>query len=153
MLTWKDVIHFAVSGNPEPDTRVEKSDEEWRNQLTEEQYRITRLKGTERPNSGALCGVYEPGIYQCVCCGTELFDSTIKFDSGTGWPSFTQPIRENAIQYEKDTSLGMTRVEVMCNTCDAHLGHVFPDGPPPGGLRYCVNSESLQLQDTGDKSG
>jgi len=153
MLTWKDVIHFAVSGNPKPDTRVEKSDEEWRNQLTEEQYRITRLKGTERPNSGALCGVYEPGIYQCVCCGTELFDSTIKFDSGTGWPSFTQPIRENAIQYEKDTSLGMTRVEVMCNTCDAHLGHVFPDGPPPGGLRYCVNSESLQLQDTGDKSG
>lgn len=146
MLTWKDVLHFAVAGNPEPDRRVEKTEEEWKAQLSAEEYRITRLKGTERPHSGELCSIYDPGIYQCVCCSTELFDSTIKFDSGTGWPSFTQPIAENAIRYEKDTSFGMTRVEVMCNTCDAHLGHVFPDGPPPGGLRYCINSVSLRLK-------
>jgi len=146
MLTWKDVLHFAVAGNPEPDRRAEKTEEEWKAQLSAEEYRITRLKGTEQPHSGELCSIYDPGIYQCVCCSTELFDSTIKFDSGTGWPSFTQPIAENAIRYEKDTSFGMTRVEVMCNTCDAHLGHVFPDGPPPGGLRYCINSVSLRLK-------
>lgn len=146
MLNWADVIHFATKGNPKPDRRVEKTEEEWKAILTPEQFRITRLKGTETPHSGALCSIYEPGVYNCVCCDTPLFDSTIKFNSGTGWPSFTQPIKENAIKYEKDTSFGMVRVEVMCNTCDAHQGHVFPDGPEPSGLRYCINSEALQLQ-------
>lgn len=145
MLNWKDIIHFAVNGNPKPDRRVEQSDAEWRLQLTPAQYRITRNKGTEAPHTGALCGLHEAGKYSCACCHQPLFDSTIKFESGTGWPSFTQPIKENAIQYIKDTSFGMTRVEVCCNSCDAHLGHVFPDGPPPGGLRYCINSESLEL--------
>ncbi|WP_408028001.1 peptide-methionine (R)-S-oxide reductase MsrB [Tenacibaculum litoreum] len=145
MLTWKDVINFAVNGNPTPDKRVEKTAEEWQKLLTPEQFKVTRQKGTERPNSGALCSVYDAGKYKCVCCGTPLFDSTIKFSSGTGWPSFTQPIKENAIQYEKDTTFGMVRVEVMCNTCDAHLGHVFPDGPEPSGLRYCINSASMIL--------
>ena len=146
MLTWKDVINFSVKGNPTPDKRVEKSEAEWQGLLTPEQFRITRLKGTERPHSGALCGVHEAGKYNCICCNTPLFDSTIKFESGTGWPSFTQPIKENAIQYERDTAFGMVRVEVMCNTCDGHLGHVFPDGPEPSGLRYCINSESMQLE-------
>ncbi|XRE44978.1 Peptide-methionine (R)-S-oxide reductase MsrB [Tenacibaculum discolor] len=145
ILTWKDVINFAVNGNPTPDKRVEKTATEWQELLTPEQFRVTRQKGTERPNSGALCSVYDAGKYKCVCCGTPLFDSTIKFSSGTGWPSFTQPIKENAIQYEKDTTFGMVRVEVMCNTCDAHLGHVFPDGPEPSGLRYCINSASMIL--------
>lgn len=144
-LTWKDIMHYATHGNPKPDRRVEKSPEQWRKQLSPEQYRITRAHGTEAPHSGALCSIYEPGIYRCVCCGEPLFDSTIKFDSGTGWPSFTQPIRANAIKYLKDTSFGMIRVETLCNTCDAHLGHVFPDGPPPGGLRYCMNSLALEL--------
>ncbi len=146
MLTWKDVIAFTVHGNPVSDQRVEKLDAEWKAQLTEEQYRITRQKGTERPNSGALCSVYDEGKYSCVCCDAELFDSTIKFASGSGWPSFTQPIANNAIKYHKDTSFGMVRVEVMCNVCDAHLGHVFPDGPEPSGLRYCVNSQSITLK-------
>lgn len=145
MLTWKDVIHYTVSGNPVPVKRVEKSEAEWKEILTPSQFRITRQKGTESPHSGALCSIYEAGKYACICCSTPLFDSTIKFDSGTGWPSFTQPIKENAIQYNKDSSFGMVRVEVMCNTCDAHLGHVFPDGPEPGGLRYCINSESMEL--------
>ena len=145
MLTWKNVMAFAVNGNPEPESRVDKTDAEWKEILTTEQYRITRRKGTEAPGTGALCSVYDAGKYNCVCCGTPLFDSIIKFSSGTGWPSFTQPITENAIKYEKDVSFGMVRVEVMCNTCDAHLGHVFPDGPEPSGLRYCINSASMVL--------
>lgn len=145
MLTWKEVISFSVKGNPIPDKRVEKTNNEWSAQLTPEQFRITRQKGTERPNSGALCTVHDAGKYNCVCCDSSLFDSTIKFNSGTGWPSFTQPIKQNAIKYEKDMAFGMVRVEVMCNTCDAHLGHVFPDGPEPSGLRYCINSESMVL--------
>jgi peptide-methionine (R)-S-oxide reductase len=145
MLTWKDVMAFAVKGNPKPNRRIEKSEEEWKEILTTEQYRIARRKGTEAPGTGALCSVYDAGKYNCVCCDTPLFDSTIKFSSGTGWPSFTQPIAENAIKYEKDASFGMVRVEVMCNTCDAHLGHVFPDGPEPSGLRYCINSASMVL--------
>lgn len=145
MLTWKDVINFSVNGNPKPEQRIEKSELEWRELLTNEQFRITRKKGTEMAGTGALCSVYDEGQYNCVCCHTPLFDSTIKFSSGTGWPSFTQPIKENAIKYHKDTSFGMLRVEVMCNTCDAHLGHVFPDGPEPSGLRYCINSEAMTL--------
>lgn len=146
MITWKDVINFSVNGNLKPDIRVEKTEQEWKAQLTPEQYRITRQKGTERPHSGALCTSHDAGKYSCICCGSPLFNSTIKFSSGTGWPSFTQPIKDNAIKYQKDISFGMVRVEVMCNTCDAHLGHVFPDGPEPSGLRYCINSESLQLE-------
>ncbi|KJD31587.1 PilB [Tamlana nanhaiensis] len=146
MLTWKDIINFSVNGNLKPDNKVEKTETEWQQLLTPEQFRITRLKGTEMPHSGAMCTSHEAGIYSCICCGTLLFDSTIKFNSGTGWPSFTQPITKNAVKYDKDDSHGMIRVEIMCNTCDAHLGHVFPDGPEPSGLRYCVNSESLQLE-------
>jgi len=145
MINWNSIIKYANHGSLEPEKRVEKSEEEWKKQLTSEQFRITRKKGTEPAGSGEFCSAYDPGKYNCVCCQTPLFDSTIKFESGTGWPSFTQPIKENAIGYIKDTSFGMIRVEVVCNTCDAHLGHVFPDGPQPSGLRYCINSASLQL--------
>ena len=148
MITWRDVIHFSVNGNPKPHKRVEKTEEEWRKILTPEQFQISRLHGTERPHTGSLCSIFEGGIYQCICCNTNLFDSTIKFDSSSGWPSFTQPIEENAIQYIKDDSYGMIRVEILCNTCDSHLGHVFPDGPEPSGLRYCVNSASIRLKKT-----
>ncbi|MFK7078358.1 peptide-methionine (R)-S-oxide reductase MsrB [Flavobacterium oreochromis] len=142
-LNWADVIRFTNKGNLTPDKRIEKTDDEWRNILTDEQFYITRKKGTEARFSGEHCSRHEPGIYNCACCETPLFDSTEKFNSGTGWPSFTQPIKENAIKYEKDASFGMIRVEVMCNVCDAHLGHIFPDGPEPSGLRYCINSISL----------
>jgi len=143
MLTWKDIIHYSVNGNPTPAVRVEKTEEEWKEILSASQFGITRKAGTEMPHTGAYCGSHDPGLYTCVCCGNELFDATIKFESGTGWPSFTQPIRDNAIKYIKDTTHGMVRVEVQCNNCDSHLGHIFPDGPEPSGLRYCVNSESL----------
>lgn len=148
MLKWIDVLQFANKGNPKPPKRVEKSNEEWKKQLTPEQYQIARLKGTERAFTGEYCEAHEQGLYACLCCGSLLFDSRIKFESGTGWPSFTQPIEENAIAYHKDTSYGMVRVEVTCIVCDAHLGHVFPDGPAPGGLRYCINSASLKLKET-----
>ncbi len=147
MLTWINVLQFSNKGNPHPPKRVEKSNEEWKPQLTSEQYQITRLKGTERAFTGEYCHAHEPGLYACVCCGSLLFDSRVKFESGTGWPSFTQPVEENAIAYHKDNSYGMVRVEVLCNVCDAHLGHVFPDGPEPSGLRYCINSASLVLQE------
>lgn len=146
MLNWNNVIAFTKNGNPQPERRVEKTENEWKTILTPEQFRITRLKGTERAFSGELCSIYDAGKYSCICCDTPLFDSTIKFDSGTGWPSFTQPVRENAIKYEADKSFGMIRVEVMCNVCDGHLGHVFPDGPQPSGLRYCINSQSIKLE-------
>ncbi|MFT5257684.1 MAG: peptide-methionine (R)-S-oxide reductase [Polaribacter sp.] len=148
MLTWKEIISFTAKGNPTPEKRVEKSEAEWKNLLTPEQYRVTRLKGTERPHTGALCSIYDAGQYNCICCNAPLFDATIKYESNSGWPSFTQPIKENAIKYHKDASLGMVRVEVLCNSCDAHLGHIFPDGPEPSGLRYCVNSESMILNKT-----
>ena len=148
MLTWSDVIKFANNGNPQPDRRVEKTDAEWKEILTPEQFQIARLKGTERAGTGEFCERHEPGLYGCVCCGTPLFDSRVKFESGSGWPSFTQPVKQNAIKYEKDTTYGMIRVEIMCNTCDAHQGHVFPDGPEPSGLRYCVNSASMKLLST-----
>ncbi len=144
-MQWKDVVKYCNHGNPTPDKRVEKTEEEWKSILTPEQFRITRQKGTERAGSGALCSSHDAGKYSCICCDSLLFDSSIKFESGTGWPSFTAPITDNAIQYEQDTSFGSIRVEVMCNKCDSHLGHVFPDGPEPSGLRYCVNSESIQL--------
>ena len=145
MMNWNDVLTYANHGSPEPESTVRKTEEEWKSQLTPEQFRITRKKDTEPAFSGALCHAYDEGKYACICCDTPLFDSTIKFDSKSGWPSFTEPIKNDAIKYEKDTSLGMIRVEVICNVCEAHLGHVFPDGPPPGGLRFCINSESIQL--------
>jgi len=144
MLNWNDIIRFANKGTPAPNRRVEKTAPEWQELLTPEVFRITRQKGTEPAGSGEYCEAHDPGKYNCICCGTPLFDSTIKYDSKSGWPSFTQPIEENAIRYEKDVSFGMVRVEILCNTCDAHLGHVFSDGPAPSGLRYCVNSLSIQ---------
>lgn len=144
MLKWSDIKSYAQNGNPEPEQRVEKTKDEWRAELTDEQFAITRLKGTERPGSSDMCYRFEPGLYACVCCGTELFDGSSKFDSGSGWPSFTQPVKESAVKYSMDSSHGMQRIEALCNTCDAHLGHVFQDGPPPSGLRFCMNAVSLE---------
>lgn len=144
-MNWNDVIEYSTKGSPTPSRRVEKTEQEWKDQLTPEQYRIARLKGTERAFSGEHCNTYESGKYECICCSEPLFDSSIKFDSSSGWPSFTEPIAQNAIKYDMDKSFGMTRVEVMCNVCDGHLGHVFPDGPAPSGLRFCINSESIKL--------
>ncbi|WP_295125122.1 peptide-methionine (R)-S-oxide reductase MsrB [uncultured Chitinophaga sp.] len=146
MLKWTDVVGFASTGNPVPDKKVVKTNEEWKQQLTPDQFKITRLSGTERAHSSDMCSLFSPGKYACVCCGTLLFDASEKFDSGTGWPSFTQPITENAVAYHKDETYGMVRIEAVCNTCDAHLGHVFPDGPAPSGLRYCMNALSLEKE-------
>jgi peptide-methionine (R)-S-oxide reductase len=131
--------------------KVVKTDEEWQQQLTQEQYTVTRQKGTERAFTGTYNNFKEKGVYQCVCCGTDLFSSETKFNSGTGWPSFWQPISEDDVQAETDTSHGMIRSEVLCSKCDAHLGHVFDDGPPPTGLRYCMNSASLNFVNKKDE--
>ncbi len=144
MLNWKEVLRLGKEGNLTPDKRVEKTPQEWQKLLSDEEFRVTRQAGTERAFSSQMCTQFEAGLYECVCCSTLLFDAMEKFDSGTGWPSFTQPIKENAIAYNTDHSHGMTRVETVCNTCDAHLGHVFPDGPSPSGLRYCMNALALK---------
>ncbi len=144
MLKWSDVVARGKGSNPAPDRRVVKTDAEWRAQLSSDAYVVTRQAGTERAFSSEMCSLFEPGIYACLCCGTVLFDASKKFESGTGWPSFSQPLQENAVAYHTDESHGMSRVETVCNVCDAHLGHVFPDGPAPSGLRYCMNAVALK---------
>ena len=130
--------------------KIERSDEEWRAALTPEQYRVLREGGTERPFTGDLLNVKDSGEFRCAACGKPLFDSDSKFDSGSGWPSFTEPMSDDAIDEHRDTSHGMTRIEVRCARCESHLGHVFPDGPGPAGLRYCINSAALSF-DRGDE--
>jgi peptide-methionine (R)-S-oxide reductase len=126
--------------------KVSKTEAEWREQLTPEEYHVTREAGTERPFSGRYVDEKRPGTYRCVGCGLPLFDAATKFESGTGWPSFYQPIEPNRVAEHDDTSFGMRRTEVLCARCDSHLGHVFPDGPRPTGLRYCMNSLALDLE-------
>jgi peptide-methionine (R)-S-oxide reductase len=145
-FTWKEVLQTARAGNAAPPRRVDKTPDEWRKLLSPEQFHVMREHGTERANSSEMCRVFSPGRYHCGCCKTHLFDADTKFDSGTGWPSFTQAATPNVVAYNVDNSYGMQRVEVLCNVCDAHLGHVFQDGPPPTGLRYCINALSLEKE-------
>lgn len=143
-MDWTDVIRFARGeANPAP-RRDDRTEEEWRHVLTPDQYQVLRLKGTERAFSSEMCSLFVPGRYACAACGTPLFDSATKFESGTGWPSFTEPVADGVVGYHLDTSHGMQRIEALCNVCDGHLGHVFPDGPSPSGLRFCINALALE---------
>jgi len=144
--TWNQVLRWAREGNPPPPKRLEVNDEEWRSRLDPDQYRVLRQHGTERAFSSDMCSLFEPGRYACAGCGTTLFDAQTKFESGSGWPSFTAPVTEGVVAYRADSSHGMQRVETLCAVCDGHLGHVFPDGPPPTGLRYCINALALKKE-------
>jgi peptide-methionine (R)-S-oxide reductase len=141
MLRWKDILYYAKYSNPEPPNRVDKSEAEWQAQLTPEQFRVLRQQGTDSPYRNAYCRSYEPGVYACAAT---------KYHAMSGWPSFTQPIAKNAIRYAFDESHHMQRIEARCNVCGGHLGHVFPDGPEPSGLRYCMNSASLVRKGVGE---
>jgi len=130
--------------------KIKKSDQQWQSELTQEQYLVTRKAHTERPFTGAYWDEQSTGLYKCICCEAELFRSETKFDAGCGWPSFYDSLNKSAIKEKRDVSHGMVRFEVLCAQCDAHLGHVFDDGPEPGGLRYCINSASLNLEKDGE---
>jgi peptide-methionine (R)-S-oxide reductase len=150
-MNWNDVLKL-LNANLQPDRKVSKTKEQWKAILTPEQFHVTREHGTEGAFTGEYCEAYAPGMYSCICCDTPLFDSTTKFKSSSGWPSFTAPVKDNVINYRNDSSWGMTRIEVLCNVCEAHLGHVFPDGPAPSGLRFCINSASLKKMDTVERT-
>lgn len=143
-MDWNEVVRLARDGNPAPPRRDIRPEEEWRALLPGDVFQVARLRGTERPFSSPMCSLFVAGRYACACCGTELFDSASKFESGTGWPSFGEPAGVDVVGYHLDSSHGMQRIEALCNVCDAHLGHVFPDGPAPSGLRYCINALALE---------